>query len=613
MDMNQSTSINRLKSIRELNRKNPEKFINVDLYKLLLKDDILLAGYEKIKSNKGATTPGVGKLSLDQFSRKRLEKLQSKLRNESWRPAPARRIYIPKSGKTETRSLGIQGPEEKVVQASMLLILEAIYEPLFCNTSFGFRPGKGVHNALQAIEKAYDGMTFSIEANIKGMYDNINQRILITLLEKRIKDDRFIRLIWKMLRAGYMEENKILVKPEIGTPQASIVSPILANIYLHELDLFMKARVLDVPIRNNKIRTPEYKLIDNRMKVIKYQLKQEDCHAKERTEYLKELRKLKIQSLKIRMYLDPSNRIVYTRYADDFIIGIAGSKQYTSEVKDDIESFLATLELKLNPEKTKITDIRKEPAFFLGHNILIDTSIKTTYVRPKGKSPYLKRVTGKLVSIQAPIQRIVKRLADKEFCKGNGFPTPKIIWSTQEDNQIIDNFNATARGIFGFYSGASKRNRLTRIWYILKFSCAYTLAFKHRKSLNKVFRKYGRNLTVYYGENGTLSTKLYAPSFKEKDRKWQLGHSLPDPYRLIALRIARTKIDESCCICGNPCAEMHHIRHVKDSKTKFTSNIMGLINRKQIPVCIECHHAIHNGRYNGLRLKDFVNAKGASR
>ena len=613
MDMKISTFIDRLKRIRELNRKNPKTFVNIDLYKLILKENTLLAGYENIKSNKGATTLGTGKLYLDGFSRARLEKLRDKLRNESWSPSPARRIYIPKPGKDEKRPLGIQGPEEKVVQASMLLILEAIYEPLFCETSFGFRPNLGVHNALQVIDQTYDGMTFAIEGDIKGMYDNVNHQTLVSLLEKRIKDDRFIRLVWKMLKAGYLDQRGTLVKPEVGIPQGSIVSPILANIYLHELDLFMKKRVLNVPIRNNKIRTPDYKTVDNRMRVIKYRLKHGSFTNCEKSKYLKELKTLKVKSLGMRMYLNPSNRIVYTRYADDFIVGIAGSEEYANTVREEIGKFLETIGLILNVKKTKVTNIRKEPAFFLGHRILIDTSVKWTYVRSKGKTPHLKRVTGKLVSIQAPIERIVKRLAIKGFCKSNGFPTAKKIWTTQEDSQIIELFNTTIRGIFGFYSGASKRRYLQRIWYILKFSCAFTLATKHRRSLKKVFLKHGRLLTVRYGQSGEKTVKLEMPSLKEEERKWQLGRKLPDPYRLIAGKVARTKIDENCCICGAPSAEMHHIRHVKDSKSGFTLRIMGLINRKQIPVCLECHHSIHSGSYDGINLRDFIHPKIASR
>jgi len=554
MDMNKGTFLHRLKCYRELNSKN-KNFVNIDLYKLMLKEDALLAGYEKIKSNKGATTPGVGSISLDGFTLKRLKLLSSSLRNESWNPSPARRIYIPKPGKSEKRPLGIQGPEEKVVQATMLMVLESIYEPIFLNTSFGFRPNLGVHNALRDIDQKYDGMTFAIEGEIKGMYDNVNHEILVQLLEKRIKDDRFIRLLRKMLGAGYLGVGKQLVRPDIGTPQGSIVSPILANIYLHELDLFMSNLVLDLPQRNNKKRTPTYRDIDNRMRVIKSRLDKGNLPesaavAESRQDLFKELKTLKLRSLEVRMYCDPSTRVVYTRYADDFIVGIAGSEEYANNVKEKIGNFLATLNLTLSPEKTKVTNIRKDSAFFLGHLILINTSVKIATVRPKGKSPYPLRVTRSLVSIEAPINRIVQRLAAKGFCDHKGFPIHKKLWVSQDDNQIIQNFNATIRGIFGYYSGAKKRRYLQRIWYLLKFSCAFTLASRHGCSLNKVFLKHGKLLRVNYGSNGERSIMLFQPSLKEADRKWQVGRKLDDPYRLIAARTSNTKIYEGCRATG---------------------------------------------------------------
>ena len=546
MDMKNSTFINRLKCLRELNSRN-SNFINIDLYKLIIREDSLVAGYEKIKSNNGAIIfkNRIGTISLDEFGRKRLEKLWLSLGNESWSPNQARRIYISKSGKLEKRPLGIQDPFffEKVVQSSMLMVLEAIYEPIFSKNSFGFRPGRGAHDALKSIEQTFDGMIYAMQGNIKGMYDNVNHDILITLLEKRISDHRFIRLVRKMLNAGYLESGLTLIHPDVGTPQRSIVSPILANIYLHEFDVLMSDLIKDLPIRNNRIRTPVYKELDNEMRKLKHQLakglifqgKEEISIATNR------LKKLKLESIGVRMYCDPSIRVFYTRYADDFIVGIAGSLEFFTDLRSRIGEFLCSLQLTLNLEKTKVTNIRKNCTFFLNHRIRIDTAVNNAYVRPKGKTPHLKRVTpkkrqgplfnpaGHLVSIEPPINSIVLRLFSKGFCDHSGFPTPKKLWTSQEDNQIIDNFNATIRRLFGFYSGARKRHYLNRIFYILKFSCAYTLAAKHRCSLSKVFIKHGKMLRVNYGPQGEFSTFLFQPSLKSSDRKWQIGRKLDDP------------------------------------------------------------------------------------
>lgn len=609
--MKYTTFVNKLIRLRKRNHKNKQA-INIDLYKWMLKEDALVAGYEKIKSNKGATTMGVDKISLDGFNTERLFQLRNALCDESWKPRPALRVNRPKPGKKEMRPLGIQGPEEKIVQATMLMILEAIYEPTFLETSFGFRPNKGVHDALNVIDENYDGMAYAIEGDIKGMYDNVNHHTLIMLLEKRIRDARFIRLVWKLLRAGYMEKDKPLIKSVIGTPQGSIVSPILSNIYLHELDCFMATKVQNLP-KWKKKQTPKFKELFNTMARIKYALKKPNLPSSQRQFYLRELRSVKLQSLQIRRHLNPNPRILYTRYADDFIVGIAGCKEFSLGLKDEIKNFLTKYHLTLNEDKTKLTQLRKNYAVFLGHRIQIDTSTKFAYVRRKGQTHHLKRVTGSFILLTAPIDAIVQRLSLKGFCDRKGFPTHKKLWTTQEDHQIIDNFNATIRGIFGFYSGVHKPNQLSRIWYILKFSCAKTLAAKHRNSLRKIFKKHGPQLKVIYGNSGEKSIILYQPNLKSPNRHWQVGHQWEDPYRIIAARVAKTKIYEKCCICGASNIEMHHIKHIKKSRSGFTLRIMGLLNRKQIPVCRPCHVNIHKGKYDGIYLRDFINPEAARR
>ena len=614
--MTQNIFVKRLQSLRKRNKEKPEA-INFNLYKLICNQDLLVAGYERIKSNTGATTPGVDKISLDGFGAKRLEKLIIGLKNESWKPRPARRIYIPKPGKTEKRPLGIQGPEEKIVQAAMLLVLEAVYEPIFYKTSFGFRPGKGCHDALQTIYQNYDGMRYAIEGDIKGMYDNVNHHTLVALMKKKIKDERFIRLTYKMLRAGYMEGSTTVIKPVIGTPQGSIVSPILANIYLHNLDTFMAERVKNVPKRKQS-KTCMYKRLINEREKISRKIKKDDLTNNQRRQYIKEIKAAKWQSLKIRPRTNPSNRIHYTRYADDFIVGIAGSLEYTINLKKEIQQQLENLDLTLSEKKAKITNLRTDSAHFLGHNIRINTSTKYAYVHPNKQKPYLKRVTGHLVNINAPNSQIVHRLNLKGFCNHKGFPTHKKLWVTQEDHVIIQNFNATIRGLFGFYSGVNNPAYLSRFWYILQYSCAMTLAAKHRSSISKIFKKhksftkYGKTLKVHYGNTGEKSIDLYIPSLKVKDRKWQTGKQVEDPYKYIAARVSKTKLFENCCMCGSSGIEMHHIKHVKGSRSGY-SRIMSLLNRKQIPVCRDCHMAIHAGKYDGVELKQFANLEVARR
>lgn len=343
----------------------------------------------------------------------------------------------------------------------MRMILEAIYEPIFLNTSFGFRPNLGPHDALNMIEQRFSGMKFAVEGDIKGMYDNVNHHKLIELLRKRISDERFIRLVWKMIRNEDMEKEQPGIKPVMGTPQGSILSSILANIYLHEMDRFMEDRIKRLETHKQTV-TPAYRSRTRQIEnILISNCKPGDAQRKN---LLKE-RKTRIHKrAKTRCNTGPNNRICYVRYANDFIIAIAGNAQFAQELKNNTQKFLKeTLFLELNEENTKITNLRKNWVLFLGHRIFMDTGMKFKYVQSKGKRRSLKRVTGWHICIQPPVNHIVSRLWLKGFCTAKGWPTQKKTWTTQEDNQIIHNFNATTAGIFGYYSGVSKPYYLGRI------------------------------------------------------------------------------------------------------------------------------------------------------
>lgn len=605
--MDNKAFVKRLGIIRTINLNN-SLYVNKDLYRIVISKPSLVAGYEMIKSNKGATTPATGKESLDGFGKERLERLFSSLADESWQPRPARRVMIPKPGKTSLRPLSIQGPEEKIVQAALLLVLQAVYEPIFSDHSYGFRPNRGAHNALQDLEKKYDGLSFAIEGDIRGMYDYVNQHTLMKLISLKVDDSRLISLLWKFLRAGYMQANtNTFHATKLGTPQGSIVSPLLANIYLHTLDIFIQQLMTQNVETSKKIRTPIAKQYRRDIQALSRNIfKMDDGPEREATK--KKLKALKYKNILCRTYCDRHNRIYYHRYADDFIIGIAGSLEFANDIKEKVRLKLEELDLELNLQKTKITNLKKDKARFLGYDISISTAKKITKIHAKGKTPFLKGTTGGLVCVEAPIRDIITKLSLKSFCTMDGYPTPKKIWTIMPDYQIVDSYNATFAGILQYYSGASHRHRLSRLKYIFKFSCAMTLAAKHRSSINKVFKKHGSSLTVTYGGNGdkTLRFKDFNV-FKERDKKWIPGMQLSNPYKLIAYRTTKTKLFSLCCICGESNnVEMHHIRHVRKIKTNTFDSLLGLSNRKQIPVCDICHDKIHSGKYDGLKLSDLA-------
>lgn len=553
--METSAYINRLQRIRKLNQKDKE-YTNKDLYRLLCKDVCLIEAYKSIKNNRRTLTPGVGKASLEGFGRERLDKLLLQIQTEKWQPQPARRVMIPKPGREEKRFLGVQGPEEKIVQSAVYRILEAIYEPIFEKSSYGFRPQRGCHTALKDISQKYDGISFAIEGDIKGMYDNVNHQTLISLLKKKISDERFIALIWKLLRAGCMDVNQTITKPELGTAQGSILSPMLANIYLHELDIYMKGKVTNTETGRSEIRTPVFMELAAKRKGLEAKLKAigegKTFENVTKEGLLKELHQLKMQSLNTRAYRDTKPRMYYHRYADDFIIGISGSRESAETLKSELGEFLQNrLNLNLSLDKTKVTDLRKVAALFLGHEIVIDTSTRLKKMHVEGKSPFLKRTTGHFVKLRAPMAKAVQRMHLKGFCDGNGKPTPKRNWISQEDNQIIELYNAVLRGWFNYYKGCHYQHRLGRMWYIMRYSCAMTLASKHKSSISKVFNKHGKDIEIKYGVTSQPKTiKLFKPDLSEKGRKFYTGKNLRDPYALIAYRTTKSRIDDACSICG---------------------------------------------------------------
>lgn len=605
--MDSRAFVNRLKTIRELNGRD-YNFLNKDLYRLVISEPALVAGYELIKSNKGATTPATELEPRDGFGPVRLGKLISSLRTESWKPKPARRVMIPKPGKSTKRPLSIQGPEDKIVQSALKIVLEAVYEPIFSTFSYGFRPNLGAHDALKNISTKYDNVSFAIEGDIKPIYDNVNHHTLVSLISRKVKDERLISLIWKYLKAGYMEEN-MFYSSEIGTPQGSIISPLLANIYLHELDMYMLKVIDGYKLKKNpkRVRTPIAKDIKNkRKKFIRKlnKLEKED----ERDLALKEDKRLTMQNIQCRTYCDCLTRIYYHRYADDFIIGVAGSMETVEEVKELVRIKLESLSLGLSVCTTKVTNLKKEKARFLGYDIYIGTRKRIKKVHVKGKTPFLRKDTRWSVYLEAPMGNIISKLFVKSFCTRDGFPTPKKIWTVMPDHLIVDAYNVSLGGILQYYSGVCHRHMLGRLKYIFRFSCAMTLATKHRSSVRKILKKHGKDMAIVYGASGEKVMRFKGFNvFKEKDITWHLGKELPDPFKTIHTRLTRTKVYDSCCVCGEPSIGMHHLRHLRKSNPGTFDDLLGVINRKQIPVCLLCHDQIHAGKHDGLTLSSFAN------
>ncbi|RRJ54643.1 hypothetical protein EHV15_34160 [Paenibacillus oralis] len=259
------------------------------LYKIVQNEAMLSYAWDCIRSNKGIKTAGVDRMNRSGFEERRDEHiltLSAQLRNGEYVPAPVRRVEIPKSNGKGKRPLGIPAIKDRLVQQAVKLILEAIYEPLFSDSSHGFRPRRSCQTAIsEIVPRKFDWV---IEGDIKGCFDNIKHSKLLNVLRTRIADERFIQLINKFLKSGYQmgfgtDGSNPVFATKDGTPQGGIVSPILANIYLHEFDNFMAPRQQNMD-RKKRRDSKEYADFQNKLRKLSKAL------SENRTTYKVELK-----------------------------------------------------------------------------------------------------------------------------------------------------------------------------------------------------------------------------------------------------------------------------------------------------------------------------------
>lgn len=225
------------------------------------------------------------------------------------------------------RPLGIPSFTDKLVQEAVRIILEAIYEPIFMDTSHGFRPNRSCHTALQSVKYEFRGARWFIEGDIKGCFDNINHNVLVSCINKKIKDARFTKLIYKFLKAGFVDDF-VYNNTYSGCAQGGIISPILANIYLHELDKFVENLSKEFNEPATEKFTADYRKAQNAMAVTRKKIKKAENadDEVEKAELLKVYKSQRATLLKTPCKSQTDKKLKYVRYADDFIIGVNGSK-----------------------------------------------------------------------------------------------------------------------------------------------------------------------------------------------------------------------------------------------------------------------------------------------
>lgn len=290
------------------------------IFRNLYNPNFYLLAYSNIYSTEGNMTKGYDGNTIDGMSLARIESIIKRIKNHTYKPNPVRRKYIlKKNGKK--RPLGIQSIDDKLVQEVIRMILESIYDYNFKKTSHGFRPNKSCHTALKSIQLGFTGVKWFVEGDILAYFDSIDHHILINILRRRIKDEYFIGVIWKFLKSGYIENRKYNHSYS-GTAQGSIISPILSNIYLNELDIFMDEFKISFNKGNIRKRNLEYNRLNSKTVYLKkkHSFTWESKTEAEKNIAIKEIKQLQKSKLNIHASepMDSSyKRLVYIRYADD--------------------------------------------------------------------------------------------------------------------------------------------------------------------------------------------------------------------------------------------------------------------------------------------------------
>ena len=593
-------------TITLLNEKQVDKPV---LYKNIISPENLAKGVDRTKNN---VAPGLDGITKAQFDEKKLEKLYKELKSQRYQPSPVKRVNVPKPD-GGTRPLGVASQRDKVVQAAILNQLEPVLENIFLDCSYGGRSKISAHHALKEIKTKWQNITWIISIDIRKYFDNINHEKLLTLLSE-FCDQQTVELIRKLVKCGYVDvynhPNKLEDSP-IGTPQGSLISPILSNLYLHSLDCYVTDKLL-----------PEYNRGNERKFISGYQTRKTLSAAE-----LKVVESLKIEGLKqaierlkhnewVKAGLpsrDPQDdtfrRMRYVRYVDDFIIGYCGPKSEADTIKRQVETYLREeLLLEANDSKSFIKHSSERGIMYLGFflryfvNNKIIKDPKVTQEDDKGLGHLLKSTALNKVQLRIPVEKILRRAVDRGYAKirkdGKSIRASSCRkLSSLEDKLIVQRFSSIIRGLMNYYSPANQYSDLWQIVALYRKSCALTLADKHKlKTAAKAFKRYGPNLKIT--TLGNKESVLFYPTSLKTTADFKLGKpdisladSILDPIQ--GSYKSNIKMSSVCQWPGCKSTdnlEEHHVNPVRNIKanSKYEAWLRKRV-RKTVTLCREHH------------------------
>jgi retron-type reverse transcriptase len=562
------------------------------LYRQLFNPQLFLLAYGRIYSNKGAMTPGPDAETADGMTMGKIERIIDALRHERYRFKPVRRHYIP-------RRTGSSG--RLVCHRGRISYSAKSYACCWRRTMSRSSPSTRMVTAPPAAVTPRCVMWQSdgrrqpgiIEGDISRCFDELDHSVTLQTLGEKIDDNRFLRLIGQMLRAGYLEDwvwNATLS----GAPQGGVLSPCLSNIYLDRLDKFVETVLLPEYTRGvHRSTNPEYKRISSAIR----RARKRGDHAAARA-LQKQQRSIPTTDLQ-----DPEyRRLRYVRYADDILLGFTGPKAEAEEIKRRLAQFLREdLKLELSETKTLITHARTSATRFLGYEITVGhDNQRLTAGRRTANGP---------VQLHVPADVIKAKCA--QHMRG-GKPARRPGLMNEQDHAIISRYGAEYRGIVQYYLLAGDVFRLNRLHWVMLTSLLKTLAGKHDSSVSKMARKYAATIETPHGPRKCMQVRIERdegrrplvatfggiPLRRQKNAVLIDRQPVREPAR--GSELIRRLQAGRCELCEQTAkVQVHQIRNLAALNRPGQPQLewmqaMAKRRRKTLIVCATCHAKIHH-------------------
>lgn len=506
-----------LSRLHEYSEQNNINEVNNCVDSLLRKSEFWILCYESIKSNPGGSSFTGKAVTIDDINLEFFYKLSINISKGRFNFGPICKI----KHQGGIRPLGIADSVDKIVQKGIAVILEELSEHRFLDCNLGFRRGRSCHDAITYIKRKVSSGMWAIEGDISKCFDRFNYKRIVSLIRKKyISHQVFIDLLYKSLKTKIISINSSFIS-KIGISQGSVVSPILCNIYLHEFDIFINESEELKKFRSAKTTTANSKL-----KALLSLSKEEDEKAKNikrskgKLKYFKFLQKLKVSKLKLAeknnvnrvIFKVKNRRIVFVRYADDFIIFVWGTKNDCLEIQKLVTNFFkGNLDLDFSKEKSHITDLKKSKANFLGFQIW--QSPGKIFSKKSDVNPYRKidrvKMNSKFrrASMQIPriritfsMNEILHKLLDKGLVRKIAekfFPISYKSALQYDIANIVLYIKSVFRGLANYYGFAHNWYDAKTLYnYFGRYCTAMTIAHKTKSKVSKVFKIYGSELTI---------------------------------------------------------------------------------------------------------------------